>query len=88
MAQDKKGYTSILIEESFDLDATGTPQLPFTRLRTCPFGQFEVKIATDADGKFLDVVAISVSQDFLSSEQRAKSGGRFDVDKYYYADGE
>ncbi len=53
---------------------------------TIPFGKYMVKVRVNGKNEFLGIEEISVDKEYLSFDQRVKSTGHFDVEKYYVVD--
>ena len=50
---------------------------------TLPFGQYEVILLVNENGRVIDVDAIRVVKDFLSPEQIVRSSRVVNVDDFY-----
>ena len=48
-----------------------------------PFDKYEIKIKLSANDKFIEIVEIKISKQFLSHRQRISSTGFHDVDEFY-----
>ena len=52
------------------------------KVAICHFNQFTVTVKLTPDNKFLDIIAIKVSKDFLSHKQKMASLSDFNVEAY------
>ena len=73
---------------SGNLPATGelgrsSEETEGARIIAHPFAQYEILIKVAEDGKFIEVVGISINKDFRSYLQRIVSTGHHNVEQFY-----
>ena len=53
------------------------------KIVTYPFGKYEIKIELTEDDRFVSILEVKISKDFLSEEQKRVRTGVHDVDDLY-----
>ena len=62
--------------------STGSDQ-EVHELISVPFDRYEIIVRVSSGGKFRGIEGLHVRQDFLTSEQRVRASGYFDVEEFY-----
>ena len=63
-------------------DTTGSAASSTYKIQICNFDPFIIAVKLTPDDKFLDILEIKITRDFLSHKQKMASLDSFDVEPY------